>query len=104
MGVQNTYVNPGVAAAELRALACCAHDCDEPVSLPGARKCCGLTLAASGPAELRVAQDVGCPLVMGPPVARTTVASTRAERIAPDALQVAGTGPPTFLEQRHLLL
>src|SRR5215468_11185690 len=57
LGVQTAYVNPGVAAAELRAVSCCTHNCHEPVSLPSARDCCGLTAVTSGPAEAPVAHS-----------------------------------------------
>ncbi len=104
VGVQGSYVNPGVVAAELRALSCCAHDCDRPVPLPEARRCCGVTAMASGPAETPIAPaaDTVAPILF---TARCPVTAVQApRRPAADAVRVGDTGPPTFLEQRHLLL
>lgn len=104
LGVQTTYANPGVLAAELRAMACCAHHCDEPLSLPSARDCCGLTATASGPAEAPVA--LGAPtfaavMLAGAPAVSAALAPAWA-RI--DVLRPAGSGPPAFLAHRHLLI
>ena len=104
LGVQTAYVNPGVAAAELRAIACCTHNCQEPVSLPSARTCCGLTAMPSGPAEEPVAQSVA-PLTVALAMRSGTTAKPPAPMRALDRLvPVGASGPPTFLEQRHLLL
>jgi hypothetical protein len=104
LGAQTTYANPGVVTAELRAMTCCAHHCDEPLSLPGARDCCGLTMAASGPAEAPapatlpvltpVAVLASC---QGP--ALLALATTTLDVVCP-----AGSGPPAFLVHRHLLI
>lgn len=104
LGVQTAYANPGVVAAELRAMTCCAHHCDEPLSLPTARECCGLTMAASGPAEspapaalsglVRVATAAPSP---GPAICAPA-------RITLDVVCPAGSGPPPFLAHRHLLI
>jgi hypothetical protein len=104
LAVQSAYVNPGVAVAEVRAMACCAHRCDEPLSLPNARGCCQVTAVASGPAERPVSPGIGhavtsaslAPVALPVPVARTS---------APVPLaRDHGTGPPTYLAQRHLLI
>jgi len=104
LGVQTAYANPGVVAAELRAMTCCAHHCDEPVSLPGARDCCGLTMAASGPAEAPapVALPALTPVALlgsCPAPAIVALASTTL-----DVVCHAGSGPPAFLAHRHLLI
>jgi hypothetical protein len=104
LGVQTTYANPGVVVAELRAMSCCAHHCDEPLSLPSARTCCGLTATASGPAEGPVVP--GVPMLA--PVAFTGAAGVLATvspaRERADVLWPAGSGPPAFLVHRHLLI
>jgi hypothetical protein len=104
LGVQTTYANPGVVAAELRAMSCCAQDCDAPLSLPSARSCCGVTATASGPAEGPAAPSA-------PPLAPAALAESRgvSARVAPawvraDVLRPAGSGPPAFLAHRHLLI
>jgi hypothetical protein len=104
VGVQGAYVNPGVAAAELRAMACCAHECDEPLSLPTARHCCGVTAVASGPAEAHTGQAVGPVAMLVLQAPRIADRLPTADHPIVDRGQVAGAGPPTFLEQRHLLL
>ena len=104
LGVQTAYVNPGVAAAEMRAVACCTHNCQEPVSLPSARGCCGLTAVTSGPAEAPVAHSEA-PLAMAVAIVSSTTATPAAPiRGLARLVPVAGSAPPTFLEQRHLLL
>jgi len=104
LGVQTAYVNPGVAAAELRAVSCCTHNCHEPVSLPSARDCCGLTAVTSGPAEAPVAHSAA-PQAIAVAIVSTTAASAAAPMLGLVRLvPVAGSAPPTFLEQRHLLL
>jgi hypothetical protein len=104
LGVQTAYVNPGVAAAELRAVSCCAHNCQEPVSLPSARNCCGLTAVTSGPAEAPVPHSAA-PLAMAVAIVSSTTVTPPAPMWALARLvPVASSSPPTFLEQRHLLL
>lgn len=104
LGVQSVYVNPGVAAAELRAMACCAGHCDGPLSLPKSRDCCGLTVAASGPAESPTAPAPAptMAITLLPPSSSLAAPAPDAARL--DVVQLAGSGPPTFLAQRHLLL
>jgi hypothetical protein len=104
LGVQTTYANPGVVAAELRAMSCCAQDCDAPLSLPSARSCCGLTAMASGPAE-------GPAAPTAPSLAPAALAGSSGVSVpvAPawvpaDVLRPAGSGPPAFLAHRHLLI
>jgi len=104
VGVQGVYVNPGVAAAELRAMACCAHECDEPLSLPTARHCCGVTAVASGPAEAHTGHAVSPGPMLVLQVARIADTLPRSDRAIVETVQVGDTGPPTFLEHRHLLL
>jgi hypothetical protein len=101
VGVQTVYANPAVEAAELRALSCCGH-CPEPVSLPSARSCCGVTAVTSGPAEAPASRPAA-------PFGTTTAPLAVVVRPAPNwaratLVQPTGSGPPTFLEQRHLLL
>lgn len=104
LGVQTTYVNPVVAAAEMRAMSCCAHHCDEPLSLPSARTCCQVTAVASGPAEGPVALSTA-PLVTSAVVAAAgAFAPVLPAWLRTDLVRVAGSGPPTYLAQRHLLL
>lgn len=103
LGVQSAYVNPGVAAAELRAMACCAGHCDGPLSLPKSRDCCGLTVAASGPAESPTA-PAPAPTMAITLLAPSTSLAAPPDAARPDVVQLAGSGPPTFLAQRHLLL
>jgi hypothetical protein len=101
VGVQTAYANPTVAAAELRALSCCGR-CPEPVSLPTARTCCGVTAVTSGPAEV-LGSQAAAPL--GPTTALLAVVTRPAPiSVRATLVQPTGTGPPTFLEQRHLLL
>jgi hypothetical protein len=104
LGVQTSYVNPTAVSAELRALSCCARHCDGPVSVPSSRSCCGLTGLPSGPAETSRAQMPGpiAPLWWLPATALPTPA--RRDRGMLYGVQARGSGPPTFLEQRHLLL
>src|SRR5258707_1986786 len=103
LGVQTAYANPGVVAAELRAVACCTHNCQEPVSLPSARTCCGLTAVASGPVEPPVAQSAG-PRTMALAMPSSTTAAPPAPMQAPARhAPVAGSGPAAFLLQRYLL-
>ena len=104
VGIQGAYVNPGVAAAELRAMACCAHACDEPVSLPTARHCCGVTAVASGPAEAHTGYAVSPVTTLVLQAPRIADRLPTSDRAIADTVQVGGTGPPTYLEQRHLLL
>jgi hypothetical protein len=103
LGVQTAYVNPGVAAAELRAISCCTRHCNEPLSLPSARACCGLTATASGPAEAPSVPG-GTPLAPAASPCLSAVASPAPMQARLDLTPVAGSGPPTFLAQRHLLL
>ncbi len=104
LGVQTAYVNPGAAAAELRAMSCCARHCDAPVSMPSVRGCCGVTVVESGPAEAPVVQG-GSPLVPAMQTLSTAVQAPPAVTWArAQSVHEAGSGPPTFLEQRHLLL
>jgi hypothetical protein len=104
LGVQTAYVNPAVAAAELRAMACCKHNCQGPVSLPSARGCCKLTATASGPAERTATPSVG-PLTVTSAVPSGTAATPPVSLEAVTRfVPVAGSDPPTFLAQRHLLL
>jgi len=101
VGVQTVYTNPWVEAAELRALSCCRH-CPEPLSLPSARSCCGVTAVTSGPA---IASASHVPASMGPTTAPLTVAFQPPPTwVRVTLVQPTGSGPPTFLEQRHLLL
>jgi len=101
VGVQTVYTNPWVEAAELRALSCCGH-CPEPLSLPSARSCCGVTAVTSGPA---VASASHAPAPVGPTTAALAVAVQPPPILARATLvHPTGSGPPTFLEQRHLLL
>lgn len=104
LGVQTAYVNPVVAAAELRAVACCTHNCQEPVSLPLARSCCGVKAVTSGPAEHPVTPSVA-PLTVASAMPSSSTATPPAPmRVLTRLVPVAASGPPTFLEQRHLLL
>jgi hypothetical protein len=104
LGVQTAYANPGVVAAELRAMTCCAHHCDEPLSLPGARDCCGLTMIASGPAEAPA--PAALPALT--PVA--ILASCEAPALfalattTPEVVRPGGSGPPAFLAHHHFLI
>jgi hypothetical protein len=104
LGVQIAYANPGVVAAEFRAMTCCAHHCDEPLSLPTARDCCGLTVAASGPAEAPLTGALAAPTAIAlaaPSLAPALLASPQS-RV--DVVRLAGSGPPAFLTHRHLLI
>src|SRR5262245_24457104 len=103
LGVQTAYVNPGVAAAELRAITCCTQHCNEPLSLPSAKTCCGVTAAASGPAEAPSA-PAGTPLVPTASPCLSAVTSPAPVQARLDLLPLAGSDPPTFLAQRHLLI
>ena len=103
LGVQTAYVNPAVAAAELRAMACCRHNCQEPVSLPSARGCCKLTATASGPAERTATPSVG-PLTQTSAIPSSMTALPVPLLAVTRFVPVAGSDPPTFLAQRHLLL
>jgi hypothetical protein len=104
LGVQTSYANPMAVSAELRAVSCCARHCDGPVSVPSSRTCCGVTGLVSGPAEVPRAQMPGpiTPLVLLPATVLPTPA--RPDRGMLHVVQPRGSGPPTFLEQRHLLL
>jgi hypothetical protein len=104
LGVQTSYANPTAVSAELRALSCCARHCDGPVSVPSSRSCCGVTGLASGPAETPRAQMPGpvTPLVFLPATVLPTPA--RRDRGMLDGARPRASGPPTFLEQLHLLL
>jgi hypothetical protein len=104
LGVQIAYADPRVAAAEVRAMACCARHCDEPLSLPSARGCCRLTVGASGPAEAPIAPCVPSfqAATFAAPVAASVLSASTEAR--PDAWPAAGSGPPPFLSHRHLLL
>ena len=102
VGVQTVYTNPAVVAAELRAMSCCGH-CPKPASLPSARRCCGVTAVTSGPATVSASKTTAplSPTALPVAVVVRPVSTTR----APVTLvQPTGSGPPTFLEQRHLLL
>jgi hypothetical protein len=104
LGVQTAYVNPGVAAAELRAMSCCTHNCQEPVSLPSARACCKLMATTSGPAETTATRSAA-PLSVAFAIPSSTTASPPPPmRALVGLVPVTASGPPTFLEQRHLLL
>lgn len=102
LGVQTAYANPGVVAAELRAMACCAHHCDEPLSLPSARDCCGLTATTSGPAEAPLAAAL--PALTPVALVGSPSVPLAPARVPVDAIQPAGSGPPAFLAHRHLLI
>jgi hypothetical protein len=104
LGVQSSYANPAAISAELRALACCARHCDKPMPLPSSRSCCGLTTAPSGPAETPTAQADGpvVSVVSLPEIA--PLAAPERDRLSLLEVRTSGSGPPTFLEQRHLLL
>jgi len=104
LGVQTAYANPAVVAAELRALSCCAGHCDGPVSLPSARDCCGLTATTSGPAEGPVAPGVPALTAAAVMGASSALAPGTPTWVTADRLLVAGSGPPVFLAQRHLLI
>ena len=101
VGVQTAYTNPAVVAAELRAMSCCGH-CPKPVSLPSARNCCGVTAVTSGPAAIS-ASRTAAPLAPAA-VALAVVAQPVPAWPPATLVQPTGSGPPTFLEQRHLLL
>ena len=101
VGVQTAYTNPAVVAAELRAMSCCGH-CPGPASLPSARSCCGVTAVTSGPAEVSTSRPAA---PLGPTALPLAVVVKAAPSWVPATLvQPTGSGPPTFLEQRHLLL
>ena len=80
----------------------CAQHSDRPMSLPETRACCGVTAVASGPAEGPVAG----PPVMAAAALVTLVAPPAPVRSAAVVREpsLAGTGPPRFLEHRHLLI
>lgn len=102
IGVQATWANPRAATAELRALGHCAQH-GGPVSLPDARACCDVRAMPSGPAETAApASPVDGPIAAALPVAATP----RPPRpvAGRDDPRPRGTGPPTFLVQRHLLI
>lgn len=102
LGVQVSWTNPAASGAELRAMACCAEHSDRPMSLPEQRACCGVTLAASGPAENPVAGLLATVAVpQGSPLAPP--APPNAAVVAPEP-SPAGIGPPAFLAHRHLLI
>jgi hypothetical protein len=104
LGVQIAYANPGVVSAEFRAMTCCAHHCDEPLSLPSARACCGLTMTASGPAEAPLTGALAAPSAVAhaaPSLAPAFLASAQSRM---DVVRPAGSGPPAFLTHRHLLI
>jgi hypothetical protein len=103
LGVQTAYANPAIAAAELRALSCCAGHCTEPLSLPSAKTCCGVTATASGPAEAPSAPGAA-PLAPSGPPCLAAVTSPAPVQARLDLMPLAGSGPPTFLAQRHLLI
>ena len=101
-GTQVSWANPRVVSAELRAMSHCAQHSDRPMSLPETRACCGVTAIASGPAEGPVAG----PPVMAAAALVTLVAPPAPVRSAAVVREpsLAGTGPPRFLEHRHLLI
>ncbi len=101
MGIQISAANAAAATAELRALSCCAGDCDGPVSLPAARGCCQVTATASGPAEAAAGHVLPTPVACAPLVVRDAPMTSTSPH--PDHIGCAGTGPPTFLAHRHLL-
>src|SRR5262249_28455775 len=103
LGVQSSYANPAATSAELRALACCARHCDKPMPLPLSRSCCELTTAPSGPAETPT------PHADGPVASLVSLLPANAPLALPERdplglleVRSRGSGPPTFLEQRHL--
>src|SRR5262249_42565321 len=101
VGGQTAYPQPTVAAAAPRALGGCGRG-PGPASLPTARTCCGVTAVTSGPAEVRGSQ-AAAPL--GPTTALLAVVPRPAPvSVRATLVQPMGSGPPTFLEQRHLLL
>jgi hypothetical protein len=102
LGVQSSYANPAATSAELRALACCARHCDKPMPAPVSRSCCGLTAMPSGPAETPATQAPVVSLVSLSAIAPLVQAEH--DRLALHDVRPRGSGPPTFLEQRHLLL
>jgi hypothetical protein len=102
VGVQTVYANPAVVAAELRAMSCCGH-CPQPVSLPSARSCCGVTAVTSGPAAVS-ASKTAVPLSPATLPLAVVVQPVSITRAPVTLVQPTGSGPPTFLEQRHLLL
>jgi len=104
LAVQSSYANPVAMSAELRALACCARHCDKPMPAPSSRSCCGLTAVPSGPAETPAPQPDGAvaPLVSLP--ASTPLVPAERDPLALLDVRPTGSGPPTFLEQRHLRL
>jgi hypothetical protein len=104
VGVQSVWINPVAVAADLRALACCTHDCDGPVSVPSARQCCGVALASSGPAEGPVARTVPQPAVLALPVLGASPSSAGPADPTSGAVPYAGAGPPLFLAQQRLLI
>ncbi len=104
VALQVVYVNPAVATAELRAMSCCARHCDEPPSLPASRTCCGLTATASGPTEAPTTAVPAAHVVVSLLPSIRVVAPPRPVIAPALLLPVAGSGPPTFLAQRHLLL
>jgi len=104
LGVQTAYANPGVLAAELRAMTCCAHHCDEPLSLPGARDCCGLTMVASGPAEAPVPAALPALTPVAVLASREAPALFAPPTTPLDVVWPAGSGPPAFLAHHHFLI
>lgn len=105
LAVQSAYVNPSVALAEVRALACCAHNCDdEPLSLPSVRGCCQVTAVASGPAEQPGTAGIGVAAtsVLVSPLALPVVRARSSAVVL--AVPASGTGPPAYLAHQHLLI
>jgi hypothetical protein len=104
LGVQSSYANPAATSAELRALACCAGHCDKPMPSPASRGCCGLTAMPSGPAVTPAAPAGGPVGFLVSLPALTTLAPPESARLVLHDVQPRGSGPPTFLAQRHLLI
>jgi len=104
LGVQSSYANPAATSAELRALACCARHCDKPMPPPVSRSCCGLTTMPSGPVETPAAQADGPVVALASLPPSAPLAPPERDRLALLEVRSSGSGPPTFLEQRHLLL
>src|SRR5262249_39736416 len=104
LGVQSSYANPAATSAELRALACCAGHCDKPMPPPSSRRCCGLTAMPSGPAVTPATQAAGPVGFLVSLPALTLVEPPARDRLVLHGVRPRGSGPPTFLEQRHLLL
>jgi len=99
LGVRTVVAAPLQAAAEIRAVRCCAGHMDRPVSVPESRRCCQISGEAGAPATLGAAP--------APPAATPFVIAPRSVAVvaAPRSLAWAATGPgERDGPPRHLVL